>query len=87
MSDHHDHPHAHPHAHPHVHPHGQQSGVPLEPALDLTIDDRELSPAQLGRRNFLRSAGLLGAGVATIGALGISGSTATSSGSAPCARR
>ena len=85
MSDHHEH--GHEHGHHHDHHHGQQAGAPLEPALDLSIDDRELSPAQLGRRNFLRSAGLLGAGVATIGAFGISGSTAAAAEERRAARR
>jgi hypothetical protein len=86
MSEHHDHGHD-GHGHPHGHSHHSSDGAPLEPAVDLSIDDRDLSPAQLGRRNFLRSAGLLGAGVATIGALGISGSTAAAAAERRTVRR
>ena len=56
----------HDHGHgPHDHTHGHHDHVheePLDPALDLTVDDADLSRSQLGRRGFLRSAGLLGAG-------------------------
>ncbi|MEV6637070.1 histidinol-phosphatase [Actinoplanes sp. NPDC051470] len=51
--------HGHHHHHDHV---GGTSDVP--PALDLTIPDAELSPADVSRRGFLRGAGLLGAGAA-----------------------
>ena len=63
----HDHghgPHEHPHSH-HQHEHGEGS---LAPELDVTIDDGDLNPTQLGRRTFLRAAGLLGAG-ATVSVL------------------
>lgn len=56
----------HDHGHgPHDHTHGHHDHVheePLDPALDLTVEDADLSRSQLGRRGFLRSAGLLGAG-------------------------
>ena len=62
--------------HRHEHHPGTGSPVAPEPARDLTIEDGDLSPGELGRRTFLRSAGLLGAGTTTLGAVGISGSTA-----------
>ncbi len=69
----HDHEHDHEHGHhQHHHPAPEEAG----PALDLNVPDGELNPAELRRRGFLRSAGLLGAGAATIGGLGLSGSTA-----------
>ncbi len=69
----HDHEHDHEHGHHHHHhPAPEEAG----PALDLNVPDGELNPAELRRRGFLRSAGLLGAGAATIGGLGLSGSTA-----------
>ncbi len=60
------------HSHePHDHSHGDGDGdEPLAPATDLSIDDTELSPCQLGRRRFLRNAGLLGAGAATASVIG-----------------
>jgi hypothetical protein len=58
----HSHPH-HGHDHPHSHDHAVPGEVP--PALDLSVPDGELSRADMSRRGFLRSAGLLGAGAAT----------------------
>jgi hypothetical protein len=59
----------HDHGHgPHDHSHGVHDHVheePLDPALDVTVADGDLSQAQLGRRGFLRNVGLLGAGAAT----------------------
>ncbi|HEY5134640.1 MAG TPA: PHP domain-containing protein [Candidatus Nanopelagicales bacterium] len=55
------------HVHPHEHEHA--TDVEPDPAVDLGIDDGALSRLQLGRRNFLRAAGLLGAGVASMGVL------------------
>ncbi|MDT5000940.1 MAG: hypothetical protein QOK12_3045, partial [Mycobacterium sp.] len=50
--------------HGHDHSHDTAAAdVPL--AMDLAIPDSELSSADLSRRGFLRSAGLLGAGAAT----------------------
>ncbi len=64
----HDHGHGpHEHPHPHAHQHEHDEG-PLAPELDASIDDGDLSPTQLGRRSFLRAAGLLGAG-ATVSVL------------------
>ncbi|AKT52261.1 PHP domain-containing protein [Arsenicicoccus sp. oral taxon 190] len=60
---HHDHPHGH--AHPHTHSHDHD--LPVGPAEDLRVPDAELAPSDLGRRNFLRAAGVLGAGVAAAG--------------------
>jgi hypothetical protein len=61
------------HGHPH-HDHDHQSGpADLPPALDASIPDQELSPGDVSRRGFLRSAGLLGAGAAAIAAGGLSG--------------
>lgn len=63
-------PHDHDHAHPHTHAqeHGREAA--LAPELDVSVDDSDLSPAQLGRRTFLQAAGLLGAGAATASVLG-----------------
>jgi hypothetical protein len=66
MTHNHGHPHEHPHAHTHDHDHDHDHGEgPLAPELDVTVDDGDLNPTQLGRRTFLRAAGLLGAGAAT----------------------
>jgi hypothetical protein len=50
-----------PHDHHHDHAH---EPVPAQAATDLAIEDADLSPSELGRRNFLRSAGLLGGAAA-----------------------
>ncbi len=60
--DHHDHDHPHPHSH---------EPVTLPAAMDLEVPDTELAPCQLGRRRFLQSAGVLGAGTAALSALGL----------------
>ena len=54
----HDHSHGHgPHEHPHSHTHQHEHEEgPLAPELDVTVDDGDLSPTQLGRRSFLRAA-------------------------------
>ena len=53
------------HGHDHHHDHLLESaGTDVPPALDLSVPDGELSPADVSRRGFLRSAGLLGAGAA-----------------------
>ncbi len=65
--DHRSHAHSHPHSHTH------DAGAPLPPALDTTIEDGALTLGELGRRQFLRSAGLLGAGAAAVGVLGSAG--------------
>jgi hypothetical protein len=49
--------HGHPHSHDDHHP-----AEPLAPAVDVGVSDADLDPQQLGRRNFLRAAGLVGAG-------------------------
>jgi hypothetical protein len=54
--------HGHPHHHDHEHEIGSASDVP--DALNLSVPDSELSPADVSRRGFLRGAGLLGAGAA-----------------------
>lgn len=48
----------------HTHDHSHDADVSADPVLDLEVADGELSSLQLGRRNFLRAAGLLGAGAA-----------------------
>ncbi len=53
----------HGHHHDHDHDHAPAGGD-VEPALDLSVPDSELSPADVSRRGFLRGAGLLGAGAA-----------------------
>ena len=55
--------HGHPHHHHHD-SHEQETGADVPPALDLSVPDGELSPADVSRRGFLRNAGLLGAGAA-----------------------
>jgi hypothetical protein len=53
------------HGHPHHHDHDLgTTGGDVPPALDLAVPDSELSPSDVSRRGFLRSAGLLGAGAA-----------------------
>src|SRR3954452_890552 len=55
---------AHDHG-PHDHQHDDaHESVEVQAATDLTVDDADLSPSELGRRNFLRSAGLLGGAAA-----------------------
>jgi hypothetical protein len=63
MAHHHHGP--HDHTHPHTHEPAQSQA-----ATDLTIEDADLSPSELGRRNFLRSAGLLGGAAAASGLTG-----------------
>ncbi len=72
------HDHSHPHgsqahgshqhgSHQHHHedaPSEGLSGGDSSAALDISVPDTELSPAALGRRNFLRRAGVIGAGAA-----------------------
>jgi hypothetical protein len=55
MGHHHDHQHDH---------HPSRDAADLPPALDRTVPDEELNPAELSRRSMLRRAGLLGAGLA-----------------------
>jgi len=58
------------------HPHSHDAAQPLPEALDLSIPESELSPTQLGRRSFLRRAGLLGAAAAGAGVLAGTGTAA-----------
>jgi hypothetical protein len=51
------------HGHHHHHDH-DHSPADVPAALDLSVPDSELSPADVSRRGFLRGAGLLGAGAA-----------------------
>jgi len=54
----------------HVHDHAHASDDATDsPVLDLSVPDAELSPSDLGRRGFLRRAGLLGATAAAGSAL------------------
>lgn len=72
MAHEHPHDHAHPHDHPHdhAHPHSHEhTGAVDNPVLDLDVPDVDLSPQQLGRRGFLRRAGILGAGAAAASVL------------------
>ncbi|GGL17636.1 twin-arginine translocation signal domain-containing protein [Mangrovihabitans endophyticus] len=50
--------------HGHHHAHDLPASGDVPPALDMSIPDGELSPADVSRRGFLRGAGLLGAGAA-----------------------
>ena len=50
--------------HGHHHDHLETASSDVPPALDLSVPDAELSPSDVSRRGFLRSAGLLGAGAA-----------------------
>jgi hypothetical protein len=50
----------------HAHPHSHVEPVPSE-ATDLSVPDAELSPTELTRRGFLRSAGVLGVTAAAAG--------------------
>ncbi|MFI7450291.1 PHP domain-containing protein [Nonomuraea sp. NPDC049714] len=52
------------HHHDHDHEHIGAAGADAPPALDLSVPDSELSPADSSRRGFLRRTGLLGAGAA-----------------------
>jgi len=52
----------------HHHSAAVEAGTPA--ALDLSIPDTELSPGDLGRRGFLRRAGLLGGAAAAVTVLG-----------------
>src|SRR3954471_17325129 len=54
------------HGHHHDHDHSADAGgaADVPPALDPGVPDSELSPSDVSRRGFLRSAGLLGAGAA-----------------------
>jgi hypothetical protein len=64
----------HGHGHPHHDDAHFTGGGDVPPALDSSIPDGELSPGDVSRRGFLRSAGLLGVGAAaTAGALGLPG--------------
>ena len=62
---------SHSHEHDGAHEH-------LDPAKDLSVPDDALDPGTLGRRGFLRNAGLLGAGVASVGVMGANGVFAAS---------
>ncbi|MFC3689011.1 PHP domain-containing protein [Aquipuribacter hungaricus] len=84
MTGTHGSPHAHPHAHDEHHAqdhaHGQDHGhthaetvldETTAVAVDTSVPDRELSPAQLSRRTMLRAAGIVGAvGAAGLGTAG-----------------
>ena len=71
MGHHHHDGISHTHDHTGTHEH-------LDPAKDLSVPDDALDPTTFGRRGFLRSAGLLGAGVASVGVMGANGVFAAS---------
>jgi hypothetical protein len=56
------------------------------PAVDLTIADADLPQGELGRRNFLRAAGVLGAGAATASLVTPTGVAAAAEGPDTAAR-
>ncbi|MDX6245394.1 MAG: hypothetical protein QOE76_3117, partial [Frankiales bacterium] len=62
-----------PHDHAHPHSPSDAGGLGASPELNAAVEDRDLSPSQLGRRTFLRAAGLLGAGAAGVSVLGTPG--------------
>ncbi|MEU6028160.1 PHP domain-containing protein [Streptomyces tauricus] len=71
----HSHGHGHGHHHGHDHDHGHDHGsAPLPAAFDTSVPDEALTPEQQSRRSMLRRAGLLGAGLATVGAFGAAAS-------------
>lgn len=76
--DHHHGPHEHGHSHGPGHSHDHTHDGDLPAALDLSVPDPELSPAELDRRAFLRRAGLAGAGAAAASVLATSGPAAAS---------
>ena len=53
-------------SHGHTHHHGEESSSSADAgsALDLSVPDGELEPHQQARRDFLRRAGVIGAGIA-----------------------
>jgi hypothetical protein len=61
----------HDHSHPHSHRHADLGGDRSDSssALDTAVPDAQLSPGELGRRNFLRRAGVIGAGAAAASVL------------------
>ncbi|WP_232549820.1 PHP domain-containing protein [Propioniciclava soli] len=81
MGHDHDHGHTHEHGHHHDHDHSghghhhhhEEISESEAVVVDLGIPDKELSPHQLGRRGFLRAAGVLGAGAATASLVTASG--------------
>ncbi|MFD5746314.1 PHP domain-containing protein [Streptomyces sp. NPDC127033] len=76
------HGHHHPHPHSHAHSPTHEGSTALPPALDTSVPDEVLTPAQLSRRSMLRRTGLLGAGLAAGGVVGgaVAGSPAYASG-------
>lgn len=89
MSHVHEHAHGHPHdhaghSHPHSHSHSHESAV--GPAVDLSVADADLPQGELGRRNFLRAAGVLGAGAATASLVTSTGVAAAAQGPDTAAR-
>ena len=76
MTHSHPHGHDHPHRHDHGHDHGPAGGPALDgvsPELDPAVADADLHPHALGRRNFLRAAGVLGAGAAAVSLVDLGG--------------
>ncbi|WP_199702677.1 histidinol-phosphatase [Jiangella rhizosphaerae] len=65
-----DHAHQHDAFHHRPHDLGDPVDADTTAALDLSIDDTELSPAQLSRRGLFRSAGILG-GATALGMAGV----------------
>ncbi|TDC53928.1 histidinol-phosphatase [Jiangella ureilytica] len=64
--------HGHDHDEHHHHPHDLSDALDSDTsvALDLSVDDSELSPTQLSRRGLFRSAGVLG-GATALGMAGV----------------
>lgn len=69
MGNNHHHGGHEPGDHDHTHAH-EAAKKGIQPGLDLSIPDEELSPAEVSRRGFFRRAGLLGAGAAAASVFG-----------------
>lgn len=80
MGHSHDHPHSHDHSHDHDHDHhhpNSELDLATLAALDESVPDSDLTPAEVSRRGLLRSAGILG-GTAALAVTGAQFAAATS---------
>ena len=85
----HDHDHDHMHSHDdgrdHDHAHDEDLAGEMPAVFDPSVDDREMPPSAVGRRSFLRAAGLLGGTAAAASVFGLPAAAAEriASGRAP----